>query len=60
MDKRQMAMRQQNAVTLESKEQASLERVEALMNKDAKNNIKTELATKKVTSEHFSPIFAQL
>ena len=55
-----MAMRQQNAVTLESKEQASLERVEALMNKDAKNNIKTELATKKVTSEHFSPIFAQL
>lgn len=43
-----------------SKEQASLEKVEALMNKDAKNNMQAELSTKKVTPEHFSSIFAQL
>ena len=43
-----------------SREQASLDKVEALLNKDAKNNIQAELTTKKITPEHFSSIFAQL
>lgn len=43
-----------------SREQASLDKVEALMNKDAKNTIQAELTTKKITPEHFSSIFAQL
>lgn len=43
-----------------SREQASLDKVEALMSKDAKSNIQAELTTKKITPEHFSSIFAQL
>jgi hypothetical protein len=43
-----------------SKEQESLDKVEALMNKDAQKNIMSELATKKVTPQHFASLFAQL
>jgi hypothetical protein len=43
-----------------NKEQESLDKVDALMNKDAKKNIISEIATKKVTPAHFSALFAQL
>jgi hypothetical protein len=43
-----------------SKEQESLDKVEALMNKNAQKNIMSELATKKVTPQHFASLFAQL
>ncbi|OKO94485.1 CRAL-TRIO domain-containing protein C3H8.02 [Penicillium subrubescens] len=43
-----------------SKEQESLDKVEALMNKDAQKNIMSEIATKKVTPQHFASLFAQL
>lgn len=44
----------------ESTEQASLDKVDALMNKDAQKNIMSEIATRKVTPEHFTSLFAQL
>lgn len=44
----------------ENKEQASLDRIDALMNKDAQTNIMSEIATKRVTPQHFSALFAQL
>lgn len=43
-----------------NKEQESLDKVEALMNEDAQKNIMSEIATKKVTSQHFAALFAQL
>jgi hypothetical protein len=42
------------------KEQESLDKVEALMNEDAQKNIMSEIATKKVTPQHFAALFAQL
>lgn len=42
------------------REQKSLDKVDALMNKDAENNIKKEMATRKVTPQHFSTLFAEL
>ena len=44
----------------ESKEQKSLDKVDSLMNKDAQKTIKSELATRKVSPEHFATLFAQL
>lgn len=44
----------------ENKEQKSLDKVDSLMNKDAQKTIMSELATRKVSSEHFAPLFAQL
>jgi hypothetical protein len=43
-----------------NKEQESLDKLDALVNKDAKKNIMSEIATKKVTPAHFSALFAQL
>lgn len=43
-----------------NKEQQSLDKVDALMNKDAQKNIMSEIATKKVTPQHFAALFAQL
>lgn len=43
-----------------NKEQESLDKVEALMNEDAQKNIMSEIATKKVTPQHFAALFAQL
>ena len=42
------------------REQKSLDKVDALMNKDAENNIKKEMATRKVTPQHFSTLFSEL
>lgn len=44
----------------ENKEQKSLDKMDALMNQGAQNNLKAELATRKVTPKHFSALFAQL
>lgn len=44
----------------EIKEQQSLDKVDDLINKDAQRNILSEMATRKVTPEHFSVVFAQL
>lgn len=44
----------------ETKEQKSLDKMESLMNGDAKKNIMTEMATRKVSPEHFAAVFAQL
>lgn len=44
----------------ESQEQKSLDKVDSLINKDAKKNIISEMATRKVTPEHFSAVFASL
>ncbi|OGE48355.1 hypothetical protein PENARI_c029G10238 [Penicillium arizonense] len=44
----------------ESKEQKSLDKVDSLMNKDARKTIKSELATRKVSPEHFATLFGQL
>ncbi|KAJ5082390.1 hypothetical protein N7532_011433 [Penicillium argentinense] len=44
----------------DNKEQKSLDKVDELMNDDAQKNIKTEMATRKVSPEHFSVVFDQL
>jgi CRAL/TRIO, N-terminus. len=44
----------------EDKEQKSLDKVDNLMNKDAQKNIMSEMATRKVTPQHFSAVFASL
>ncbi|CEO58702.1 hypothetical protein PMG11_03408 [Penicillium brasilianum] len=44
----------------DNKEQISLDKVDALMKKDAQKNIMSEIATKKVTPQHFTALFAQL
>lgn len=44
----------------ENKEQKSLDKMDSLINKDAQNNIMSEMATRKVTPEHFSAVFASL
>ncbi|KAJ5683058.1 hypothetical protein N7462_006223 [Penicillium macrosclerotiorum] len=49
-----------NGAHSENKEQKSLDKMESLMNKDAKKNIMTEIATRKVTPQHFSALFAEL
>ncbi|KAJ5562126.1 hypothetical protein N7461_000887 [Penicillium sp. DV-2018c] len=43
-----------------NQEQKSLDKVDSLMNKDAKQTIISEIANRKVTAGHFSSIFAQL
>lgn len=44
----------------DNKEQISLDKVDALMKKDAQKNIMSEIATKKVTPQHFTALFTQL
>ncbi|KAJ5145462.1 uncharacterized protein N7515_000026 [Penicillium bovifimosum] len=44
----------------ENPEQKSLDKVDSLMNKDAKQTIISEIANRKVTAGHFSSLFAQL
>ncbi|KAJ5218132.1 uncharacterized protein N7498_000231 [Penicillium cinerascens] len=43
-----------------NKEQKSLDKMDSLINKDAENNIKAEMATRKVSPEHFNAVFASL
>lgn len=44
----------------EQKEQKALDKMESLINKDAEKNIMSEMASRKVTPEHFSALFKQL
>jgi hypothetical protein len=44
----------------DNQEQKSLDKVDSLMNKDAKQTIISEIANRKVTAGHFSSIFSQL
>lgn len=44
----------------ESKEEKSLDKMESLMNDEAKRTIMSEIATRKVSPEHFAAVFAQL
>jgi hypothetical protein len=43
-----------------NKEQKSLDKVDALIKKDAQKNIMAEIATKQVTPQHFAALFTQL
>ncbi|RMJ23450.1 CRAL TRIO domain protein [Aspergillus sp. HF37] len=44
----------------ENKEQKSLDKMESLMNDEAKRTIISEIATREVSPEHFAAVFAQL
>lgn len=44
----------------DNKEQKSLDKVDALMNENAKDNIISEMANRKVTPAHFASLFSQL
>lgn len=43
-----------------TKQEQALNKIDALMNNGAQSNIKAEMATRKVTPQHFSKLFAQL
>jgi hypothetical protein len=49
-----------NGENAENNEQESLDKVDSLMNKDAKATLMSEMANRKVTPEHFASLFAEL
>ena len=52
--------RETNGKNAGKKEQESLDKVDSLMNKDAKATLMSEMANRKVTPEHFASLFADL
>jgi hypothetical protein len=49
-----------NGNNAKNKEQESLDKVESLINKDAKATLMSEMANRKVIPEHFASLFAEL